>query len=139
MVRGWIQKKVCKGKKKLLTLDKTYIRKVRDIPSNLFFFSHNCQIYLGIYPNAGPTCLTHLGGNHVPARLASSRQLFSHNSLKRTLFHSSDSALMRLPIQPPVDNFESLLQFVICSVLSLKNLNGRFLPYCVFLHPLPQL
>ncbi|GBN64387.1 hypothetical protein AVEN_129915-1 [Araneus ventricosus] len=49
-------------------------------------FRHNHQIYLDVYLNSGPTCLTRFGRNHVPARCASSGQLFSHHCLKRTLF-----------------------------------------------------
>ncbi|GBN31661.1 hypothetical protein AVEN_97393-1 [Araneus ventricosus] len=47
------------------------------------------QLISGIYLNAGPTCLARLGRNQVPAHLASSRQLFSQHSLKRTLFQIS--------------------------------------------------
>ncbi|GBM73667.1 hypothetical protein AVEN_201112-1, partial [Araneus ventricosus] len=52
-------------------------------------FSTYHQIYLGIYPNAGPTCLTRVGENHVPAHRTSSRQLFPHDCLKIILFQIS--------------------------------------------------
>lgn len=52
-------------------------------------FPHIHQIFLGIYLKKGPTCLTRLGRDHVPAQWANSRQLFLSHSLRKTLFQIS--------------------------------------------------
>lgn len=56
-------------------------------------FLHHHQIYLGIYLITGPICLARFGRKHVPAHWDSSRELFSHQSLKRTLFQISASSI----------------------------------------------
>lgn len=58
-------KKDYKGKKYLLTINRKYNGNNEAYLS--ITFSHNRQIYLSIYLNAGQTYLTQLGINHILA------------------------------------------------------------------------
>ncbi|GFU28242.1 hypothetical protein TNCV_3762831 [Trichonephila clavipes] len=81
-------------------------------------FRYNQKVYLGIYQNAEPTCLTRLSRNQFNS--ARSRQMISQLCLRisqlikkryAARYHSSVPSLKRFHAQLPVDHFESFLPY----------------------------
>ncbi|GBM92890.1 hypothetical protein AVEN_205219-1 [Araneus ventricosus] len=72
------------------------------------------KVYRGIYLNAGPTCLSRLDRNHVPAHRASSRKLFSYHSLKGTLFQTSVWNPSRFEVYTDGSKRDSEAGFAVC-------------------------